>query len=122
MGVGGSLGVISAGTVWRAFGLESAGRALVRATDSDDEQMRTLGGMMLVQAGEKSVDLVGKASDEGQLNPILVEILSDIGGPQSKALLIEIVRSGGSMAEEADQSLETLRRIEDLEQHDEAGE
>lgn len=122
MGVGGSLGVIGAGTVWRSFGLKSAGRALVRATDSDDEQMRTLGGMMLVQAGDKSVELVREASDEGQLNPILVEILSDIGGRQSKALLIEIVQAGGSMAGEADQSLETLRRIQDLEQRDETGE
>ena len=110
----GSLGVIGAGTVWRVTGLDSAGRSLVRATASSDEQVRTLGGMMLVQAGERSVALVREASEEGQLNRTLVKALADVGGQKSESLLAEIAAAGGSLSEDASESLETLERIKSL--------
>ena len=118
MSVFGSLGVISAGAVWRTTGLKSAGQALVRATASDDEQTSTLGGMMLVQAGERSVDLVREASGKGELNPILVKILADIGGPDSEVLLTEISQADDPHAREASESLETLERIKRLQKEE----
>ena len=115
MGVAGSLGVIGAGTAWRIAGIDGAGRALVRATRNDDQQIKTLGGMMLVRGGDRSVELVRAAVESDELNAILVRALGDIGGDRSKQLLIEIARGEGPMAEEAATALETLERIEQLE-------
>src|SRR6266852_6096778 len=48
-------------SLWRATGLQAAGRALVRALSSPDEGVRTIAGMFLVQAGEKAEPLVEEA-------------------------------------------------------------
>lgn len=112
------MAVIGAGAVWRSTGLKRAGRSLVRATYSDDEQIRTLGGMMLVQAGERSVDLVLEAAEQDELNPTLVEVLGDIGGQKSETVLVDIAQAGGPLAQSAERSLERMKRIERLDEEE----
>ncbi len=114
MGVGSSLKVISAGVAWRTVGAESAGNTLVRTFESGDEQDRTLAGMSIVKAGERSIDLIEKARSEGHLTPSLVRLLADIGGPRSKGLLTEIAAGDGPVAAAANDSLDLLSQIEDL--------
>lgn len=114
MGVGSSLKVIGAGVAWRTVGIESAGEELLEAFTSDDEQDRTLAGISLVKAGERSIDLIEKAGSTGRLTPGLVRLLADIGGPRSRALLSEIAAGKGPVATAAMESLVLLEQIDSL--------
>ncbi len=114
MGVGSSLKVIGAGVAWRTVGIESAGEGLLEAFMSDDEQDRTLAGISIVKAGERSIGLIEKAGSTGRLTPGLVRLLADIGGPRSKALLSEIAANEGSVGTAAMESLELLEQIDSL--------
>jgi hypothetical protein len=114
MGVGTSLKVIGAGVAWRTVGAESAGDALIESFLSGDEQERTLAGMSLVKAGERTVELIEKAKSDGSLNPSLVRLLADIGGTRSRALLGEIATGEGRVASAAVESLDLLDQIDSL--------
>lgn len=114
MSVGSSLKVIGAGVAWRTVGNESAGNELLEAFKSDDEQNRTLAGISLVKAGERSIDLIEQARSTGNLTPELVRLLADIGGARSQELLSDIADEKGPVAEAAVQSLELLEQIEQL--------
>lgn len=114
MSVGSSLKVIGAGVAWRAVGSKSAGKELLKAFKSDDEQKRTLAGISLVKAGDRSVDLIRQAKARGRLTPELVRVLADIGGPKSKALLSDLAAGKGPVADAAVESLELLEHIEQL--------
>jgi hypothetical protein len=112
--VGSSLKVIGAGVAWRAVGSNAAGSALLEAFSSDDEQDRTLAGMSIVKAGVRSIDLIEKARESGNLTPPMVRLLADIGGPRSRDLLGEIAAGSGPLGEAAVDSLDLLDRIDAL--------
>lgn len=114
MSLGGSLKLVAAGVAWRSLGNAGAGRTLLEATSSDDEQERMLAGISLVKAGEQSIDLIGDAAETGYLSPEAVRLLADIGGPRSRVLLTEISSEPGELGEAATSSLELLDRIEAL--------
>ena len=114
MGVGSSLKVIGAGVAWRTVGNESAGAELVEAFTSDDEQKRTFAGILLVKAGDRSVDLIEKARSTWSLTPDMVRLLADIGGPKSQTLLGELANGESPVAQAAVESLELLEQIEQL--------
>lgn len=114
MSVGSSLKVIGAGIAWRTFGSQSAGMALIETFTSDDEQDRTLAGISLVKAGERSIDLIESTRATGRLTPDLVRLLADIGGRQSKLLLSDLATGDGPVADAAVESLELLEQIEQL--------
>jgi HEAT repeat protein len=65
--------------VWLATGLQTAGRALVRALSSPDEGVRTIAGMFLVQAGARAVPLVEEALGQRQGLPMVLLVAGDIG-------------------------------------------
>ncbi|HET9261305.1 MAG TPA: hypothetical protein VFP42_14380 [Acidimicrobiia bacterium] len=114
MSFGSSLKVIGAGVAWRTIGMESAGQELLQAFRSDDEQNRTLAGISLVKAGERSVDLIEKTRAAGEMTPELTRLLADIGGPKSQVLLSEIAAEEGPIAKAAVESLELLDEIDQL--------
>jgi len=114
MGVGSSLKVIGAGVAWRTAGIESAGEELLEAFTSQNEQDRTLAGISIVKAGERSIGLIDKARSTGQLNPDLVRLLADIGGPTAQTLLGDLASGDGPVAKAATQSLELLKEIDSL--------
>ena len=66
-------------SVWSATGLQSAGRALVEALASPDEQVRTIAGMFLVQAGKRAEPLVEEAIHRRQNLSTVLLIAGDIG-------------------------------------------
>ena len=107
--------MIGAGVAFRSVGTEGAGYKLLDAFSSDDEQEKMLAGISLVRAGERTVDLIEKAGKAGRLTPDVVRLLADIGGPGSRALLIELSAKTGPVAAAATESLQVLDQIEALE-------
>jgi hypothetical protein len=65
--------------VWNATRMRSAGRALVEALGSPDRGIRTVAGMLLVQAGQRAEPLVEEAIRERQHLPTILVIAGDIG-------------------------------------------
>lgn len=72
-------GLFAVNAAWRATGLRPAGRALVRALGSTDENVRTIAGMFLVQAGEKSEPLLLEALGKRENVSLVLTILGSIG-------------------------------------------
>lgn len=68
-------------TVWRATGLRFAGRALVRSLQTEDEEARTVAGMMLVKGGKKAEPLLEEALEKRENVPILLTVLASLGDP-----------------------------------------
>lgn len=64
--------------IWRVTGLRSAGEALVRALASDEEEIRMLAGMFLVQAGKRAEPLLSEALTQRRNLPTVLTILGDI--------------------------------------------
>jgi HEAT repeat protein len=73
--------VLACRTLWNSTGLRSAGRALVKALGSEDETVRTMAGMSLVQTGERSEPLLEEALSRRENLPLVLQILADIGDP-----------------------------------------
>ena len=85
MKLGKALGVFAANVVWRATGLRLAGRALVRALGSQDENVRTIAGIFLVRAGKKSRPLLLEALNKRENLPVVLTIIGSIGDRQLEA-------------------------------------
>jgi hypothetical protein len=66
-------------SVWNATGLRSAGRALVSALGSPDEDVRVAAGMFLVQAGKQAEPLVEEAIRRREHLTMVLVIAGDIG-------------------------------------------
>jgi hypothetical protein len=67
--------------VWRSTGLRSAGRALVKALGSPDEDLRTIAGMLLVRGGKRSRPLLEEALRRREHLPMVISVLADLGDP-----------------------------------------
>ncbi len=87
MEIGKVAGVFANRAVFQVTGLRPAGRALVRALGSSDEEVRTLAGMSLVQAGRRSEPLLEEAARRRENLPLVLTILGDLGDPHAKPLL-----------------------------------
>jgi hypothetical protein len=79
MDVIGAARLFACHALWRATRMKSAGRVLVQALGSDDENIRTIAGMFLVRAGVRSEQLLQEALDRRENLPIVLAILADIG-------------------------------------------
>ena len=79
MRVGGAAKLFAYRALWRTTGSATAGRALVRALGSTDEDLRTIAGMLLVKAGKNAEPLLQEALDRRENLPIVLTVLADIG-------------------------------------------
>ena len=79
MGLGQAARLFALKSQWSTTGLKSAGRALVEALSSPDEDIRTMAGMFLVQAGKRAEPLVEEAIQRRQSLPTVLVIAGDIG-------------------------------------------
>ena len=68
--------------VWTVAGLDMAGRALIHALDSEDEDIRSIAGMFLVQTGQRSEPLLKEALHKGRHLPMVISVLGSIGDPR----------------------------------------
>jgi len=73
--------------VFSTTGFRPAGRALVRALGSDDENVRMIAGMSLVQTGRRAEPLLEDALERRENVPIVLSILGDIGDPACEPVL-----------------------------------
>ncbi len=73
--------VLLSGAIWRATGIRSAGRALVRALGTDDEQLRMIAGMILVKGGRKAEPLLQEALERRENVSTVLTVLGSIGDP-----------------------------------------
>ena len=56
--------------------------ALIHALNSDDEDIRTIAGMFLVQTGQRAEPLLEEALHKGQYLPMVISVLGSIGDPR----------------------------------------
>lgn len=73
--------------VFSTTGFRPAGRALVQALGSDDENVRLIAGMSLVQSGRRAEPLLEEALERRENVPMVLSILGDIGDPACEAVL-----------------------------------
>jgi len=117
MGVAASVKLLAAGAAWRLTGLPPAGNALVGALVDGAESEQTLAGILLVNAGDRSVPLVREATSSGAGAPELVDVLASIGTDTARSALERVAAAtSGEMAAAAEQALATLDEIRRHEQ------
>jgi hypothetical protein len=114
MGAAASVGVLAAGATWRLAGVPAAGRALVTAATTGGENERTMAGMLLVRAGDRSVPLVTAAILDGATGRELPDVLASIGTDRARAALVTVMREAPEVRAAAAEALATLDAIRDL--------
>lgn len=101
--------VFAQGALWRATGARAAGNALARAFASDDEMVRVLAGMFLVQGGRRAAPVIRDALARGAADPDLIAALADVGSADDEPLLRSYARSpDAEVATAAQEALEDL--------------
>jgi hypothetical protein len=118
MGAAASARLLAIGATWRLTGASAAGRALVTAAAGDRETERTLAGMLLVQAGDRSVPVVTEAILTGPAAVELVQVLASIGTRGARDALGRVSRADPArvapeVAAAAAEALRTLDRIQE---------
>ncbi len=78
--------------LWRTTGLRSAGRAIVRALEHPDPNVRTIAGMFLVRAGLDAEPLLLEAVAARRSLPLVAQILADIGDRRAEPILLVLSR------------------------------
>lgn len=102
--------VLAARALWTKVGLRSAGQHLVRALGSEDENVRTLAGMSLVQAGTRSEVILEEALERREILPLVLTALGDIGDPACRPVVERYVRDRDvEVARAAQAALRTLQ-------------
>lgn len=60
--------LVLCGMVWSQFGKQDAGLELIRALDSEDENVRVLARILLQQGGAGSKELIGEALAQDEIS------------------------------------------------------
>ena len=104
--------MFAAGAAWRYVGSTGAGSTLVDACQSGDDDERTLAGMFLVQAGDRSVPLLVDAAASATEPGDLIDVLASIGTDTARTGLVELAASNeASIAAPAQAALEDFDEI-----------
>lgn len=97
MGALTSARIVAAGATWRLTGIAAAGDALLAAVTTGDETERTLAGMLLVKAGNRSVPLVADAALTGRGADDLVDVLASINTADAREALVRVTQAPPSI-------------------------
>jgi len=81
------------GATWRLTGITAAGHALLDAVTAGGETERTLAGMLLVKAGDRSVPVVTEAVLAGRAPADLVDVLASINTADARAALVRVAQA-----------------------------
>jgi hypothetical protein len=105
------------GVIWLLTGAAAAGRALTRAITDGGENERTLAGMLLVRAGDRSVPVVTEAILSGCGSPALIDVLASIGSEAARDALARVSRAAAPavdpvVAAAAADALRTLDQVQ----------
>lgn len=96
--------------VFATTGFRPAGRVLVRALGAEDENVRTIAGMSLVQSGRRAEPLLEEALERRENLAVVLSILGDIGDPACEPVLARFTGDPDpDAARAAQEALRTLR-------------
>lgn len=96
--------------LWRGAGLKSAGRALVEALSSKEEDLRTIAGMLLVRGKYRARPILEEALDRREHLPMVLTVLADLGDPSVEARIHPFAEDPDpDVAAAARQALRVLR-------------
>jgi HEAT repeat protein len=87
MDLAGVAGVFANRAVFSSTGFRPAGRALVTALGSRDENVRLIAGMSLVRNGRRAEPLLEEALARRENVPMVLALLGDIGDPACEPLI-----------------------------------
>lgn len=109
--------LLAVGAVWLLTGAAAAGRALTRAITDGGEDERTLAGMLLVRAGDRSVPVVTEAILSGRGSTALIDVLASIGSQAARDALVRVSRAAApavdpAVAAAAAEALRTLDQVQ----------
>lgn len=88
-------------TTWRFTGLNVAGRALIHALASNDENVRVIAGMALVKGGNRALPLLRDALDSQSVLAMVITIIGDIGDPSALKDLEPYLNDGDLQVQKA---------------------
>jgi hypothetical protein len=74
-----AIGLFLAAIAWRLTGASQLGRALVRALSSENENIRSIAGILLVRAGKRAEPLLQEALQRRENLPMTLTLLADLG-------------------------------------------
>ena len=81
-------GLAAAHAAWRVTGARSAGRVLVRALSSPDENVRTVAGMLLEKGGRRrAAPVLYEAVERRECLDVVLLILADLEVPGAAEVL-----------------------------------
>jgi hypothetical protein len=109
--------ILAVGAIWLLTGAAAAGRALTRAVTDGGEDERTLAGMLLVRAGDRSVPVVTEAILSGRGSTALIDVLASIGSQAARDALVRVSRAAAPavdpvVAAAAAEALRTLDQVQ----------
>ena len=109
--------LLAVGAVWLLTGATAAGHALTRAITDGGEDERTLAGMLLVRAGDRSVPVVTEAILSGRGSTALIDVLASIGSQAARDALVRVSRAAApavdpAVAAAAAEALRTLDQVQ----------
>ena len=109
--------ILVVGVIWLLTGAAAAGRALTRAITDGGEDERTLAGMLLVRAGDRSVPVVTEAILSGRGSTALIDVLASIGSQAARDALVRVSRAAApavdpAVAAAAAEALRTLDQVQ----------
>ena len=109
--------LLAVGAIWLLTGAAAAGRALTRAVIDGGEDERTLAGMLLVRAGDRSVPVVTEAILSGRGSTALIDVLASIGSQAARDALVRVSRAAPpavdpAVAAAAAEALRTLDQVQ----------
>ena len=110
MDVAGAVRLYGYNALWRATGARRAGRALINALGTPDEELQMLAGMFLVRGADKAEPLLEEALARRKHLPEVITILADIGNPKYKAEFRRLADDADSAV--ADAARDALRVLE----------
>ena len=123
MGAAASAKLLAVGAAWRLTGVSAAGHALVTAVQTGGETERTLAGMLLVQAGDRSVPVVTNAILAGPAPADLVDVLASIGTDDAREALHRVSQTPPPAVTPTtrDAAAEALRTLDEIRLQDGGG-
>ena len=94
---------------WGLTGIDAAGRVLVDALDAEDEDVRSIAGILLTRAGRRAEPLLEEALARGEHVPMVLSVLGSIGDPAIVPDLRPFARSDDpDVARAAREAIRTL--------------
>ena len=120
MGARTSARILAVGVTWRLIGITAAGDALLTAVTTGSETDRTLAGMLLVKAGNRSVPVVTDAVLTGKGAADLVDVLASINTADARAALEMVAQAAPSVvaAQAKDAAAAALRTLDQIRRQD----